>query len=181
MNPASIQVRNSAGVNFAGAEKSVPVNQLTSLPVSAASASLPVLAASHAAQPKPSGSPTLEPGDLPSFDTLNQLARAITARLTQGVSPHAQYAAWFDWLSHLARAPGRQLELSLTAFIFGVRLLRLTAHYGSESAALPPFSSGESDRRFSDPAWEKMPYLFWQQVFLAQESCGAAPPTRSAA
>ena len=94
----------------------------------------------------------------------------MTARLTQGVSPHAQCAAWFDWFSHLARAPGRQLELSLTAFIFGVRLLRLAAHYGSESAAPPPFSSHDSDRRFSDPAWEKMPYLFWQQVFLARES-----------
>jgi polyhydroxyalkanoate synthase len=94
----------------------------------------------------------------------------MTARLTQGVSPHAQFAAWFDWLSHLTRAPGRQLELSLTAFIFGVRLLRLAAHYGSESAAALPFSARDSDRRFSDPAWEKMPYLFWQQVFLAQEA-----------
>jgi polyhydroxyalkanoate synthase subunit PhaC len=94
----------------------------------------------------------------------------MTARLTQGVSPHAQFAAWFDWLSHLGRAPGRQLELSLTAFIFGVRLLRLAAHYGSESAAALSFSARDSDRRFSDPAWEKMPYLFWQQVFLAQEA-----------
>jgi polyhydroxyalkanoate synthase len=94
----------------------------------------------------------------------------MTARFTQGVSPHAQYAAWFDWLSHLSRAPGRQLELSLTAFIFGVRLLRLAAHNGSESAAVLPFSSRDSDRRFSDPAWEKMPYLFWQQIFLAQEA-----------
>ena len=119
---------------------------------------------------KPPASPTLQPGDLPSFDTLNQLARAIIARVTQGVSPHAQYAPWFDWLSHLARAPGRQLELSLTGFIFGVRLLRLAAHYGSESAAALPFSSRDSDRRFSDPAWEKMPYLFWQQAFLAQEA-----------
>jgi poly[(R)-3-hydroxyalkanoate] polymerase subunit PhaC len=98
------------------------------------------------------------------------LARAVTARLTQGVSPHAQYAAWFDWLSHLARAPGRQLELSLTALIFGMRLLRPAAHYGSESAAALPFSARDSDRRFSDPAWEKMPYLLWQQAFLAQEA-----------
>jgi poly[(R)-3-hydroxyalkanoate] polymerase subunit PhaC len=91
----------------------------------------------------------------------------MTARLTHDVSPHAQYAAWFDWFSHLARAPGRQLELSLTAFIFGMRLLRLAAHYGSESAAALPFSARDSDRRFSDPAWEKMPY---QQAFLAQEA-----------
>jgi poly[(R)-3-hydroxyalkanoate] polymerase subunit PhaC len=158
------------GADLAGVQEAVPVNQLASLPVSAASASLPVSAASPTAATKPSASPALQSGDLPSFDTLNQLARAITARFTQGVSPHAQYAAWLDWLSHLARAPGRQLELSLTAFAFGARLLRLAAHYGSESAVPPPFSSRESDRRFSDPAWEKMPYLFWQQAFLAQEA-----------
>src|SRR5262245_56634917 len=163
MRSASTQLRNSAGVDLAGAQESVPVNRLASLPVSAASGSPPVWPASHAAEARPSASPTLQPGDLPSFETLNQLALAMTARLTQGVSPHAQSAAWFDWLSHLARAPGRQLELALTAFVFAVRFLRLAAHYGSESAAPLPFSSRESDQRFSDPAWEKMPYLFWQQ------------------
>src|SRR5262245_19001771 len=101
MRSASTQLRNSAGVDFAGAEESVPVNRLASLPVSAASASPPVSPASHAAEARPSASPTLQPGDLPSFETFNQLARAMTARLTQGVSPHAQCAAWFDWLSHL--------------------------------------------------------------------------------
>ena len=56
-------------------------------------------------------------------------------RSTQGVSPHAQYAAWFDWLSHLARAPGRQLELSLQAFDLRVHaLLRFAPGRASENA-----------------------------------------------
>jgi polyhydroxyalkanoate synthase len=108
-------------------------------------------------------------GDLPSFETLNQMARAMTARFTQGVSPHAQYAAWFDWLSHLSRAPGQQLELSLQAFVFGARLLRLAGNHGLEDGAEAPFQPEPYDRRFDDPAWRKMPYLLWQQAFLAQE------------
>jgi polyhydroxyalkanoate synthase len=112
----------------------------------------------------------LQPIDFPSFETLNQLARAMIARLTQGMSPHAQYAAWFDWLSHLGRAPGRQCELSLQALVFGARLLRFTAQGGWGSATTIPFPLRESDRRFADPGWGKMPYLFWQQVFLAQEA-----------
>ena len=94
----------------------------------------------------------------------------MIARVTQGVSPHAQAAAWFDWLSHLGRAPGRQLELSLQALVFGARLLRLAVEYRPESAPAVPFPAQESDRRFADPAWSKMPYLFWQQAFLAQEA-----------
>lgn len=105
--------------------------------------------------------------DLPSFATLDHVARAMVARVTQGISPHAQHAAWFDWLSHLSRAPGRQLELALQAMIFGNRLMGLAT--GQSSAAAPPFTPASSDRRFADPAWQKFPYLFWQQAFLAQE------------
>lgn len=73
-----------------------------------------------------------------SFETLDRLSRAMTARLTHGVSPHAQYAAWLDWASHLSRAPGRQLELWLQAARAATRL----ALFVSQSAvgpAIPPF------------------------------------------
>jgi polyhydroxyalkanoate synthase len=107
--------------------------------------------------------------DLPSFETLNHVARAMTARMTQGVSPYAEYAAWYDWLSHLARAPGRQLELALEAFVFSTRLTGLATGRSGATAADVPFPPDPSDRRFVDPAWQKMPYRFWQQAFLAQE------------
>jgi polyhydroxyalkanoate synthase len=115
----------------------------------------------------PSTSPQAARGvDLPSFETLNHVARAMTARVTQGISPHALFAAWFDWQSHLLRAPGRQVELLLQALVFGARLSGLAS--GRYSAEMP-FPPARSDRRFADPAWRKMPYLFWQQAFLAQE------------
>jgi len=105
--------------------------------------------------------------DVPSFETLNHVTRALAARVTQGVSPYAQFAAWLDWLSHLSGAPGRQLELALQALASSNRL------YGLASGLVPaterPFQPDHYDRRFSDPAWQAMPYLWWQQAFLAQE------------
>jgi polyhydroxyalkanoate synthase len=108
------------------------------------------------------------PADLPSFDTFDRSARAMIARITQGVSPHALTAAWYDWLSHLGRAPGTQLELSLLALVLAARLVRFVANVHAGHIE-PPFAPCESDRRFADPAWTKWPYIFWQQAFLAQE------------
>lgn len=103
-----------------------------------------------------------------SFETLDRLSRAMTARLTHGVSPNAQYAAWFDWASHLSRAPGRQLELWLQAVRDATRLVYFISRFVAGSA-IPPFMPTESDRRFDDPAWGSLPYVLWQQAFLAQE------------
>ena len=92
----------------------------------------------------------------------------MTARLTHGRSPHAQYAAWFDWASHLSRAPGRQLELWILAVRTAVRIEQFVSR-SAVGQANPPFVPTESDRRFNDPAWGTFPYVLWQQLFLAQE------------
>jgi len=105
----------------------------------------------------------------PSFETMDRLSRAVTARFTQGMSPHALFAAWFDWASHLAYAPGRQLELGLDALHAGAQLARLATGGASADGELP-FPAQPGDRRFTDPAWQQPPYLWWQQAFLAQEA-----------
>ena len=101
----------------------------------------------------------------------------MMARATQGVSPHAQAAAWFDWASHLSRAPGRQLELAWLASIYAGRLWGLAMRDGTTNL---PFAANPSDRRFADPAWQHWPYLFLQQAFLAQEDwwCHATQQAR---
>lgn len=109
------------------------------------------------------------PVDMPDFDTFDRAVRAATARLTQGVSPHALMAAWFDWSSHLARAPGSQFELSLLAAVFTARLLHFAAAARDPQAARP-FAAANRDHRFADDAWNKWPYVLWQQTFLAQEA-----------
>jgi polyhydroxyalkanoate synthase subunit PhaC len=109
------------------------------------------------------------PEMLPQFDTLDRTLRATTARLTLGVSPHALMAAWLDWLAHLGRAPGSQLELMLLAAVFAARLTRFAAG-GLQAQAELPFAPGEGDRRFKDQVWAKWPYVLWQQAFLAQQA-----------
>src|SRR3974377_2367942 len=87
--------------------------------------------------------------DVPSFETLNRIARALTARVTHGISPHAQASAWFDWLSHLSRAPGRQVELALLASAYAIRLMGFAARQDGNP---PPFQPEPAHKHFSDPA-----------------------------
>jgi polyhydroxyalkanoate synthase len=120
--------------------------------------------ASVAAEPRPrlpSPSPATE---LPSFETINRVGRSMMARLTGGISPHAEGAAWFDWISHFSRAPGRQLELMMLGAILGARLATLGR--GNAAYLLDP---ERTDHRFDSPAWQRIPFLWWQQAFLAQE------------
>ena len=110
------------------------------------------------------------PPEGPSFKTIDRLSRATLARFTQGISPHAQLSAWFEWASHLARAPGRQMELSLLALKAAARLARFALNSASKGAAdEKPFTPAPADRRFEDQAWDSFPFVFWQQAFLAQE------------
>jgi polyhydroxyalkanoate synthase len=104
---------------------------------------------------------------------MDRFGRAVTARFTQGISPHALYAAWFDWASHLANAPGRLIELGVEAVNLGARFARFATHSLSEHAK-PPFESQAGDRRFNDPLWKRLPYSLWEQAFLVQETWWAS-------
>ena len=106
---------------------------------------------------------------MPTFETMDRVERAVAARFTHGISPHALYAAWFDWASHLANAPGRLIELGLEAVNLGARFAQFATRSLSEDTKLP-FEPQPNDRRFDDEAWKHLPYLLWQQAFLAQEA-----------
>ena len=122
-----------------------------------------------ASPPAPSLPAPATSWNAPSFETMDRLSRAVTARFTQGISPHALFDAWFDWASHLAYAPGRQLELGLQAINAGAQLARFVTR-GTSDQVEPPFPPQPGDRRFADPAWQKPPYSWWEQAFLAQEA-----------
>ena len=95
----------------------------------------------------------------------DRAARAAVARLSGGVSTHAFLEAWSDWAQHLARAPGRQMELAEHA---QRSLLKLMALASNPSGA-PPFSPKPYDHRFGNEGWQRPPFQMWQQGFLAMQ------------
>jgi polyhydroxyalkanoate synthase len=120
----------------------------------AARAKLPSAANAHAEHP---------------YAGLDQALRGAVARMTGGVSPFALVETWTDWALHLARAPGRQLELAEHAKDNTLKLVEFAAKPLPETARKPPFSPKVYDHRFADPSWQGLPFSLWQQAFLATQ------------
>ncbi len=112
-----------------------------------------------AAIPLPNGHLTTRAPDI----TFDRALRAMTAKVTAGMSPHSSAAAWSDYLLHLARAPGRQLELARDAMERGLRLM------GQVSGRGEPWAPRPDDHRFDHEGWNSPPFSIWKQGFLAAE------------
>ncbi len=95
---------------------------------------------------------------------LDRAARAAVARMSGGVSPQAYLDAWSDWAVHMARSPGRQLELTERGW---TNALKLAAH--AAGAAPAPFAPKAYDHRFTHAGWAAPPFSLWQQGFLATQ------------
>ena len=89
---------------------------------------------------------------------LDRSAMASLARLTGGLSPHAMIDAWSDWALHLARAPGRQLELIERAQANGTKLAQYTSAQMFGQPSEKPFKPGPYDTRWSHEGWDKTPF-----------------------
>jgi polyhydroxyalkanoate synthase len=100
---------------------------------------------------------------------LDRAAQAALARLTGGISPHAVIDAWTDWAMHMARAPGRQLELAERAQTNTARLMRHAAEVLTGRDAEPPFSPRPQDPRWQHEGWQRPPFSLMQQAFLATQ------------
>lgn len=100
---------------------------------------------------------------------LDRASRAALARLTGGVSPFSMMSAWHDWSLHLARSPGRQLELIERMGMNAAKVVGSVVTNGSDVERPAPFSPKEYDHRFAHPSWGKAPFSIWQQAFLAAQ------------
>ncbi|MFC4963065.1 PHA/PHB synthase family protein [Alcaligenes sp. GCM10023179] len=113
-----------------------------------------------------------------SLDQTEQLdasARAAWARIWSSISAESQFLAWMDWIRHLALSPGKQEQLRQLAQSQWEQLFRewseelaasaQSSLQTSEQAAAPAYT----DRRFSDPAWDRWPFNLLRQTYQAQQ------------
>jgi polyhydroxyalkanoate synthase subunit PhaC len=101
--------------------------------------------------------------------SIDRAFHASLARLTHGITPAGLASAYFDWLSHLALSPGKQLELAEKAARKLTRLMLYTRHSFPAGECDPCIEPLPQDRRFSDPAWRRWPYSLIYQSFLLQQ------------
>jgi polyhydroxyalkanoate synthase len=100
-------------------------------------------------------------------ENLDRASRAAAAYLSAGVSPNAFIQAWSDWALHLARSPGRQLQLAERAQENMAKLMGQSLLPREDAA--PAFVPKAYDHRFRHPGWEKPPFRNMQQGFLAMQ------------
>ncbi len=70
---------------------------------------------------------------------------------------------------HLARAPGRQLELIERAQSNAMKLAHYAAAQITGQTPEKPFAPGSYDTRWTHDGWERAPFALWQQGFLATQ------------
>lgn len=100
-------------------------------------------------------------------DVTNRTAHAAVARVTAGLSPSSLMSAYFDWLLHLAAAPGKQMQLTEKALRKLVRLQHFAINCArTQGNAEPCIDPLPQDRRFSAPEWQNWPFSFYYQSHL---------------
>jgi polyhydroxyalkanoate synthase len=88
-------------------------------------------------------------------------------RAEGGLSAYSMGSAFFDWATHLALSPGRQMELAWKAVADSQKLVAwAAATLSGEHPGRPPIMP---DRRFSSPEWAKFPFSVLSQGYLLSE------------
>ncbi|MBR0669571.1 PHA/PHB synthase family protein [Neoroseomonas soli] len=141
----------------------VPAGPATSAPPPSPTRPRPAAAAAAAAaQPEALVGPT--------FHTFDRILRAAQARSTQGISPLAIAGVLTNWAVHLARAPGKQMELGARAWIQGLRYLLWLRHAASGEHPPPLIAPTNGDQRFASEAWQSFPFNALAQAHLMAEA-----------
>ena len=110
-------------------------------------------------------------------ESIDAIYRAWLSGFTGGLSPGAMSEMAFDWATHLANSPGKQLELAHqaaeNAMIFSQYLVRCALE-GEPCDCVTPDAR---DRRFNHESWEKLPFHAFKQAFLLTEQWWDAATT----
>jgi polyhydroxyalkanoate synthase subunit PhaC len=93
---------------------------------------------------------------------LDRWLHAAEGRATFGLSPAGPWLAFLDWATHLRNAPFYRAGLAELALTQWQRLGR--AAFGEAAITPKP-----GDHRFSNPAWQALPFNLIAQAFLLSE------------
>jgi len=102
---------------------------------------------------------------------LDQQARALMARATNGLSLPALTVAATDWAVHAAASPGLMTDLALQGLHNSAALSKFAvASLLSPASAEPPAPRDPHDRRFHSASWDRWPYSVMAQGFMLSEA-----------
>ena len=103
-------------------------------------------------------------------EALDQSLNFLTSRFTLGLSPAALTEAYFDWLIHLASAPGKRMQLTEKAVRKMARLARYAATCMMTPQGGPPcIEPLPNDPRFVAEDWQRWPFNLIHQAFLLNQ------------
>jgi polyhydroxyalkanoate synthase len=102
---------------------------------------------------------------LVSDDASRQLL-ATLGQWTGGMSPQAFGGAWFNVLSHLVKAPGRQAGIAKDVLQKSIALAQFTGNALRGEGTGPQAEGTPYAHRFADPAWQKFPFNVLAQSFI---------------
>ncbi|TFH85203.1 alpha/beta fold hydrolase [Billgrantia azerbaijanica] len=105
------------------------------------------------------------PGFYPTH-ALDRAFKANLARLTAGITPAGLASVYFEWLTHLALSPGKQVALGEKALRKSLRLGQYVNRLARDPCTGPCIEPMPQDRRFADEAWQQWPYNLIHQSFL---------------
>lgn len=85
------------------------------------------------------------------------------------LSPVSIKIAYYDWFTHLASSPGKQLALTDSALQKSTKLFEYAFWVTTGVKTECCISPTPRDKRFNDDGWTKWPYNIYQQTFLLTE------------
>ncbi|HEY4774850.1 MAG TPA: alpha/beta fold hydrolase, partial [Xanthobacteraceae bacterium] len=108
---------------------------------------------------------------------IDQALHAAAARLTGGLAPSALAACFFDWATHLAAAPGKQLELAGQAVTAAQENIAFASRCALGAEDDPCQCALPQDNRFRAPEWQRLPFNILAHSFLSWERWWEAATT----
>ncbi|RTZ47935.1 alpha/beta fold hydrolase [Candidimonas sp. SYP-B2681] len=111
-------------------------------------------------------------------DELDQRLHAAISRVTGSLSPTLALISFIDWATHLAAAPGKQIELAemataqnllLTQYIHGVAAGTMASVSWLPAQPVSTAPPPQSDWRFAAAEWQNWPYNLLHQSYLMSE------------